>query len=522
MKKTLITIITCAGVLCSTSCKKFLDTTPTDFVSPANYYQNEEQVNAALTGVYDNLGKTATYGRYLWFEMDIADDSFYALPSSVQDLGLYNYNTSDAKLIATWTALYQGVNQANMLLDNIDKATMSQVAKDNARGQALFLRAYYYFVLVNNWGDVPLRLTATASVSETNFPKSPYRTVYAQIVADMEKAADLVSPITAYSYNSRVTKSVVWGMLARVNLKMAGAPMRDVSRFAEARKWANKVMTEAPHSLNPDYKQVFKNMSAHIYDLKESIWEVEFNLKNGTQDEGGSVGVINGIGTTNPTVGYSYGAKHATARYYNSFAANDLRRDWSISPYSYTSSTSAVQIPFTAAQIYNRFDAKWRREFEGNTTKFTNTSAINFPLLRYSDVLLMFAEADNEVNGPTAACYNAVNQVRERAYGVPLGLATAAQADLPANLDKNTFRDAVRKERSLELGYEGLRRFDLIRWSVFLPTMKAVANEITTGAGSTYSYGARSGQNVSDRDTLFAIPAKELSVNASITQNKGF
>ncbi|WP_345948063.1 RagB/SusD family nutrient uptake outer membrane protein [Mucilaginibacter sp. PAMB04274] len=522
MKRTLITIITCAGVLCSTACKKFLDTTPTDFVSPANYYQNEEQVNAALTGVYDALGKSGTYGRYLWFEMDIADDSFYSLPSSVQDVALYNYSPADAKLLSTWTTLYQGINQANMLLDNIDKANMGQVAKDNARGQALFLRAYYYFILANNWGDVPLRLTATATVSETDFPKSSYRAVYAQVVSDMEKAADMVSVNTAYSYNSRVTKSVVWGMLARVNLKMAGAPMRDASRFAEARKWANKVMTDAPHSLNPDYKQVFKNMCAHIYDLKESIWEVEFNLKNGTQDEGGSVGVINGIGTTNPTVGYSYGAKRTTARYYNSFALGDLRRDWSISPYSYTSSTSSVQVPFTAAQIYNRFDAKWRREFEGNSTKFTNTSAINFPLLRYADVLLMFAEAENEVNGPTAAAYNAVNLVRERAYGVPLGLATATQADLATGFDKAAFREAVRRERSLELGYEGLRRFDLIRWSVFVPTMKAVANEITTGAGSTYSYGARSGQNVTDRDTLFAIPARELSVNPSMTQNKGF
>ncbi|EHQ26826.1 RagB/SusD family nutrient uptake outer membrane protein [Mucilaginibacter paludis] len=522
MRKTLITILTCAGLLLNTSCKKFLNTTPTDFLSPVNYYQTDDQINTALTGIYDILGKTGTYGRYLFFEMDVADDAFVALPSWTQDVGLYNYDPSDTKINTCWALLYQGINLSNLVLENIDKSALTQANKNVAKGQALFLRAYFYFILTSNWGDVPLRLASTKSVNENNVPRTPYKVVYQQIVADMEQAADLVNPITAYTYNSRITKSVVWGILARVNLKMAGAPLRDASRFAEAKKWAGKVMTDAPHALNPDYKQVFKNMCQHIYDTKESIWEVEFSIKNGTQDEGGSVGVINGIGTSNATVGYSYGAKHATQRYYNLFGTNDLRRDWSIGPYTYTSSTSSVLIYYTAAQIYNRCDAKWRREFESSTVKFTNTSAINFPLLRYADVLLMYAEAENEVNGATSLAYNAINLVRERAYGVGLGLSTATAADLTAGMDKDTFREAVRKERALELGYEGLRRFDLIRWGIFVSTMKSIGNEITTTAPSGYTYGGVSGNNVSNRDTLFAIPSKETSLNSSIVQNKGW
>ena len=519
MKKIFYSLL--VSIIFLTSCKKFLETTPTDSLSPVNYYRTEAEVNTALTGVYDILGKSGTYGRNLFFEMDQADDSFVALSTWTQDVALYNYSTGDVKLTSTWTLLYDGINRANALIENVDKASMSEAAKDVVRGQALFLRAYYYFLLVSNWGDVPLRLKATASVSEVNFKRTPYKIVYQQIVADMETAANLVNPASAYTYNSRITKSVVWGILARVNLKMAGAPLRDATRFAEAKKWALMVMS-AGHSLNTDYKQVFINMCKDVYDTKEVLWEVEFGKKATSQDEEGNLGSINGIGTSNTTVGFSYGAKHTTATYYNSFAAGDLRRDWNINPYYYTSVTDATKVNYSTSSIYNRCDAKWRREYETATPKFNGSTPINFPLLRYSDVLLMYAEAENEINGATTSAYDAINTVRRRAYGVTLGLSTNAIADLTPNLDNIAFGQAVRSERSWELGYEGLRRFDLIRWGAFVTTMKNIANVIATTAPSAYTYGAKSGQNVSDRDTLFAIPSKELSLNHDAVQNKGW
>lgn len=603
MKRILILLLISAFALAS--CKKFLDVKPTDSLAPANYYNTEADINAALTGVYDVLGKTATYGRYLYFEMDVADDAFIALSSWTQDIGLYNYNPSDTKLGDAWTAFYNGINRANMLLENIDKANMDPVKKNAARGEALFLRAYYHFILTSNWGNVPLRLVSTKSPNDTHFPNSPYKTNYQQIVKDMEAAAELVNPISNYNHAGRVTKSVVWGILARVNLKMAGAPLRDVSRYAEVVKWAEKVKT-AGHSLNPSYSQVFINMCQDKYDTRESIWEVEFNRKNGTQEEDGSVGSINGIGA-NASVGYSYGAKHTTERYFKSFADGDLRRDWNTSPYYYAADNSRVG--YGPTQIYNRYDAKWRREYETTTAKFNGTTTINFPLLRYSDVLLMLAEAENEINGPNAKTFDAINEVRRRAYGKTLtnlemvksiavtngganytvaptvtisgGGGTGAKAtaavssgrvvavyitdmgsgytsaptitftggyaanaavasgatavatltnirngnyDLTAaNItSKEDFRIAVRNERSWELGYEGLRRFDLIRWGEFYLTMKSIANEIATTAPAAYTYAAKSAQNVSEKDTLFAIPASEISLNKLIVPNKGW
>jgi hypothetical protein len=598
--KPFLYILLIFGLVLQTSCKKFLDTTPTDFLSPSNYFKTESEINSALAGVYDVLAKSSTYGRYLFFEMDVADDSFIALSSWTQDVGLYNYNPSDTKITEAWTALYNGINRANMLLENIHHANMDPEKKRVAEGEALFLRAYYYFILTNNWGNVPLRLTATASSAEVNFPNTPYKTIYAQIVSDMEKAADMVNPISSYTYGSRISKSAVWGMLARVNLKMAGAPLRDVSRYAEVVKWAEMVKA-AGHSLNTDYKQVFINMCEGKYDTKEVIWEVEFGKLNMTQAEEGSVGSINGIGA-NASIGYSYGAKHTTEKYYKSFEANDLRRDWNISSYYYDA--NGGKVAYAPTQIYNRYDAKWRREYDTTTPKFNGTTPINFPLLRYADVLLMLAEAQNELNGPTPVAIAAVNEVRNRAFGKTLnklelvnsitvtnggtvnyttaptvtfsggggtgaagtavlsagkvavvyltdqgsgytsaptvrftatvGTGAAATAVLTniaaSNFDlkaediagKDEFRTAIRNERSRELGYEGLRRFDLVRWGQFYTVMKNVANEITTTAPAAFTYAAKSGQNVSEKDTLFAIPSLELSLNKEIVQNKGW
>lgn len=514
----------------TTSCKKFLDTTPTDFVTPKNYFKSETDVNTALSGVYDVLGKTGTYGRTLYFELDMSDEGFNALSSQTIDLSLNNYDASDVKVHTLWNWLYQGINRANVFLENIDNpdVAMDSTKKAAAKGEALFLRSYYYFLLVSNWGDVPLRLESTKQVNDVNVPKTDARKIYDKILVDMEAAANLVNKINGYAYNSRITKSVVWGILARVNLKMAGEPLNDLTRFAEAKKWALLVMDPANgHTLNPDYKQIFINQCQDKYDIKECIWEVEFNkLATGGQEEEGSVGSINGIGSSDRSM-FSYGAVHTTERYYKAFENKDLRRDWAINNYYYgtVGGVPNSKIAYAPTAIYNRCNAKWRREYETAVPKNLGTTPINFPLLRYSDVLLMFAEADNEVNGgPTAAGYDAVNQVRRRGYGLllPAPPDPTVVADLPAGLDQFGFREAIYKERSLELGFEALRRFDLIRWGIYISTMKSLANEIKTTGGTSWQYAARSADNLAVRHLLLPIPTAEMSLNKAIVQNTGW
>lgn len=530
MKRIIYIVI--AAVLLFTSCDDFLTKYPKDNSSPDDYFKTKMEVEAALTGVYDILGKTGTYGRTLYFELDMSDEGFNALSQQTLDLSLNDYDNSDVKVLNLWSLLYEGISRANYFLVHIDNATadITTADRDRMKGEVSFLRSYYYFLLVSNWGDVPFRLAPLQSTKEKHLAKTDSKIIYAHILKEMEDAYELVDYITKYTYNSRVTKSVVAGILARVNLKMGGYPLKDKTRFAEARKWALKAMEpEHGHKLNPDYKQIFINHCKEAYDTKECIWEVEFGkVATGGQEEEGSVGAINGIGNSDKEFGYSYAAVHVTERYFKLFEPDlDLRRDWTINTYYYgiVGGVANTKVEYPATSIYNRSNAKWRREYEITTPKNVNTTPINFPILRFSDVLLMFAEADNEVNnGPSAEAIDAVNQVRERAYGLLLENPPHPDVDpsLPANMDYTDFKLAIQKERSLELGFEALRRHDLIRWELYLPTMSDLSNEIKTTAPSGYKYAGRTAENTAERHLLLPIPSNEMALNNLMTQNKGW
>lgn len=509
------------------SCKDFLEETPTDFVSIGNFYKTESDIISALAGIYDVLGKTSAYGRYFFLEMDMSDEQNYNNNGTVPtapDLQYFNYQISDIKLEAVWSNLYTGINRANMLIENVDNADIMEDKKEAYKAEAMFLRAYYYFLLTNHFGNVPLRLQSTKSPNEVDFPPSPYSVIYHQIVQDMEYAADKVPDITAYNHGGRVTKSAVWGILARVNLKMAGAPLRDHSRYAEARKWAKKVIDLGYHELHPDYTQVFKNYAQKQYYTKESIWEVEFAYWSGTQNEEGQVGSANGVRNTDRNMGYSYGLQRPMEVYYKRFEQGDLRRDWTISDYTYSGNQ---QVPLSGTNItiyYNRYGAKFRREYENNPNKSVNTTIINFPLLRYSDVLLMFAEADNQMNrAPSSEAINAVNIVRRRAFGKFLpGAVNIEEFDIPNNLDALTFQTFIQDERSRELGFEALRRFDLIRWGIYYSTMKDLLNYKSSAHVNYRVIPFIPAENLQLRDTLYAIPSDEMMINKLMVQNPGW
>lgn len=528
MKRIIYSLLALSTITGSVGCKKFLDKLPTDFVTPDNYFKSETDVMVALAGIYDVMGKSNTYSRTLIFENDISDEGFNSLSSTPIDLSFNNFDASHGGVNGMWNLFYQGINRANMFLQNIDNSdlVMDATKRNAAKGEALFLRGYYYFMLASYWGDVPLRLKPPANANDVNIVRTPVAKVFEQIVKDMEEAANLVAVSTAYGHNGRITKSTAWGILARVNLKWAGEPLKNTDKFAEAKKWALKVMEPANgHALNADYKQIFINHAQDKYDIKECLWEVEFNkLSTGGQEEEGAIGSITGIPNSDKAFGYSYGALHVQAKYYNSFEAGDLRRDWTINPFYYgtVGGVTNSKVNYSAAQIYNRCNAKWRREYETATPKNVNTSPINFPLLRYADVLLMFAEAENEVNGPTPEAYAAINAVRKRAFGLTLPTPPdpAVVYELPANLDETDFRAAIRSERSYELGFEALRKFDLIRWGIYISTMNVLGTEVNATAPTEWkSKASLAGLNAADRHLLLPIPSAEMALNKALAQN---
>ncbi|RZK43419.1 MAG: RagB/SusD family nutrient uptake outer membrane protein [Pedobacter sp.] len=418
--KTKLSMLMLVLLFSVSSCQKYLEVLPKDFVSPENYFNNENELNTALVGVYDIMGSAALYGETLWSQFEIAtDESFFRQSGTTLGVQVYNYESNNSSVQVMWRALYAGIERANILLANIDKPQMSDANRDVVRGQALFLRAYYYFLLTSNWGDVPLILTPTGSVNNPEIARTPLKDVYAQILKDMTTAETLVKPISDYNFAGRVSKSAVQGILARVCLKMAGHPLKDESKYAEAAKWAKMVINSGLHSLNPSYEQIFINHMQDKYDVKECIWEVEFtgNLLQAGVNETGRLGVLGGLAGTNDEIGNSYGQWNGTRVLYDIYKPQDLRRDWNIGFYYYSGATKN-KVYQTVAEA--KSVGKWRREYELLTPKNRNYNGANFPLLRYSDVLLMYAEATNEVSGPDAESIGYVNLVRQRGAGKEL------------------------------------------------------------------------------------------------------
>ena len=348
--------------------------------------------------------------------------------------------------------------------------------------------------------------------------------VYAQILKDMTDAETKCYPATKFGYSSRVSQTTVEGILARVCLTMAGYPLQDHSKYADALKWATKVQQSGIHSLNPSYSQIFINEAQDIYDIKEAMWEADFNGNDITTTlETGRLGNTMGITCSNIDTGYSYGFINATKKLYNLYGVGDLRRDWAIAPYGYGGN------PFGRVNkgtlIYDRNCGKWRRSYELLTPKSKNNTGQNFPILRYADVLLMLAEADNKVNdGPSLNAYNAINQVRRRAYGFDVNTPNVL-SDLTPGLNSSQFQDSLQDERARELCFETQRRPDLIRWGIWTQTMSALANQISSDLGSNaLKYAAIPAANAasSPKFLLYPIPASEINVNKAATQNPGY
>lgn len=565
-------IILLAAVSLS-SCSDFLDKEPTSTTS-GSYFKNGTEAESFLKGTYAILTQTSFYGNDYFFLAGGDDmEAYGGVGRAPVTRGLIcnNANSSDPAVSSFWYTLYAGINRANILLEEIDNVPgMNEGSRKTIAAEARFLRAFFYFNLVECWGDVPFKTSSTQSVEGLQIARTPKATIYDFICKEMGECADNLESASQIGYlPGKVTKSAAWGMLARVYMFRAGEHFRDGSApdqakikeyFIQANTYAQRVMKEG-HTLAPNYWDYFIDQCSDKYNTtgKESIWEAEFtgNYSTDTRTEG-RVGNIIGLQapdlSNNPSAtgkadpGYGYGFFWNTPKLYELYVANnDINRmNWNIAPFTYTQSEPGkgidgrlfekgkreeVKLQYGAKSYsygdtkpdakygdrekttetvdFSRVCGKWRREYEADK-KSKNFTLINFPILRYSDVLLMIAECENEVNGgPTDLAYDCINAVRERAGIAPL-----------SNLGVESFRQAVKDERGMELCFEMTRRFDLIRWGEFTKNMNELAPRAqsgvnwTLGPSNVYTYF-----QVSDSYQYFPIPSSEMAVNKLITGN---
>jgi len=493
-----IRLIAIIVFICSFSACNFLEEEPLSNIMTENYYQTEEDFVAATNALYDYL----TVGTdYLWnpsfggiffndfwvFQDLMSDNCISAIASQdYNSMSEFKHTASNERFEYYWQDLYKTINAANVVIDRMVGVEFDELKQSQLLAEAHFIRAMMYFEVVKLFGDAPLTLNETIDIESSYIERSDKELIYESIIDDLEFAYNNLS--TTYRVgNGRPTHQAVNALLAKIYLTHG-----DYSLAAEK---AKDVIDSGEYSLWQDYANIFKidNMNSG-----EIIFAANFSgtLSQGFKPNQYHVRLLpNGLDKDGEGPENAFGWELPTEELYNTFDPLDRRRDVTfISSFTYSDGTTETFEP----HISKFWDQA--AEPRGNST---DTDVI---YLRYADVLLMYAEALNEVNnGPTAEAYDAINQVRQRARFN----GTVEQNILPdlSGLSYEGFRDALLLERRLEFVMEGQRYNDLVRFGKLVDRV--------TASGKL---------NATPREfhNLLPIPQRERNVNKKLTQNPGY
>ncbi len=472
------------------SCKKFLDQQPITDVSVDVAFNDVPSAYKSLAGVYSRLVGDAGFGIRLSLYYTVDNDEMQgptgAADNDRRDIARYAATSGNAQLTNPFNQLFTGIEYANICIVNIPKMALYTGGSDQEKkqlqrmyGEALTLRAQFYLEAIMVWGDLPAHFRPASELASSNpFPSRTDRdTLYNHLLDDLKIAEDLVpwrNELAAIGDGSdeRITKGTVKGLRARIALFRGGYSLRQdgtmkrnadyLTYYQIAKDECNDIINSTQHALNPSFKALWRDqVNAHAVADPQGELMFQASGIGGVGAEDNKLGYYNG-----PTVN-ALGNKsiNVLPTYFYAFDSTDLRRDVTCAVYN----VAADGITKVGQAITAICDGKYRRDWITNPI-VSPTNAIQYfglkwQILRYADVLLMYAEAENELNGPTAVAYDKVNQVRRRGYGKPITTADAT-VDLPSGLSKSAFFTALVKERSLELGGEGVRKFDLIRWNL--------------------------------------------------------
>ena len=429
-------------------CFADLDLTPIDSDTPEVFFSDSLSCEKGLVGCYDalnryneNLFNGSVNSQFvIW---NISDEMYNNAAGTGPKL--YSYSASYATNQSMYKQLYAAIQRCSQLIKALESSSMNQQAKGVIEGEARFIRAFCYFNLVENWGRVPLVTDAAASVNNPYVKQAEEAEIYDWVIGEMTAAEALVRPITDYGFGGKISKSAVRAMLARVCLFKAGFPCYDQSMYAEAYKWAKKVIDDPAHELIPKYAQVFIPLIQDKYDIRENLWELEsyFASKtDGRTEYTPSLSVTLGTNCSKSEP-YSFSVNntiYVTKRMFKYYEQDpdaylgspDERRNWAIAPYKpapavldCASNVKRLVLTYhdykptsTDKVLYDRQINKFNRQYALIMPAYDSNTGTNLCVIRYADVLLMAAEALCMMNdGPTAEAIDYVNQIRKRAYG---------------------------------------------------------------------------------------------------------
>jgi len=480
-------------VLLSTACSKFVDYNPhEDFqITSDDYLKTADDYSKMVIGVYSPL-------QWIYANNvigDIASDNSVSGGENATDvIGFqqiddYTTTTTNSYLTEAWKSCYEGINRANYLHEN--KTKLDFVGKEALYGEVYFLRAYYYFELVKMFGDVPLftakRLTASDSKAFTRAPKAD---VYKQMEADLTAAIAVLPPTNVQK--GRVTKYAAQALLGKVLLYQG--------KYDAAAAMLENVIS-GPFNLVTNFGDIFlqsgENGVESVFEVQYSNASPFYDWSNPGRGQGNLAVQICGIRnlTGNSPYGQGWSINLPTANLASAFTVGDKRKDVTVLDIeAYSKANPSFGITYTVAPYKNTglYNQKYLPR-KGETSGQVELNYLNnYRSIRFADVLLMAAEANNRATTPNdAKAQTYLNRVRQRAFADNLHNITATGA---------TLKQAIWDERRLELAMEGDRFFDLVR----------------TGQAATKITGFKANKN-----ELFPIPQQEIDISG-LTQNPGY
>jgi len=489
------------GTLLTSACsEKELYIPPVANNTADEFYKNESQVNQGVIAIYN--GALSLPQSSNWNMSEFRSDNINAQVQTVQrdfsDIANYTTSSQLGQLQATWTDLFEVVYRSNILLEKIQPFTFARV--NQFKGEARFLRAYAYFDLVRYWGPLPIA-DKVLSIEESKIvPRSPVADVYKLIVEDLQFAAANLPASYGTTEKGRVTRWAAKAMLARVYLTMYGYPLRQASALPLAKQQLMEVYAAASpttFSVAPNFADLFKTVN----DNKYAVFEIQY-ASGGT-----------GLGSTIP---WDQGSVFPP--FWSPFPPSQtditpspafLGRNWSIRDLRRRATLDTVHVNPTSGVI-TVTRAQFTKFLEKGTTAPQNNRdySNNFPIIRFEDVVLMYAEVLTEESGVTPLGITLVNQIRSPRAGIPAYTATS-----PETAFKTAFLAAIQKERKYEFAAEGLRWFDLVRTGNAISVMTQYKRETIS---PTF-------RQLDEHDLLFPIPLLELRINPGFwQQNPGY
>ncbi|WP_207427597.1 RagB/SusD family nutrient uptake outer membrane protein [Pedobacter sp. SYSU D00535] len=534
MKKTLIQSCVAVALLATTtSCEKFLDMPSQTKFDSETLFTTVDRAEMAVVGCYPQ-----TFNREFYYQLGMGTDECMSTEgetNSKNQMSNYVYTTSNIPT-STYTAMYAGIEYANVAIKGLQ--TMEVVAEadrkkvDMLLGEAYAIRAMNYLNVLRFFGDVPYSTTPVAESGIFSSPRVSRDVIYDGCIEDLQKAVELLPWKSAgmVSTPERFTKNAAYGMLARVALYAAGHSLRwdlntysessvkiaqrpDASRVKELYKIAadacKAVIDRGENNLLPKFETVFRDLITGKYNNETMLEYGQW----GNNNNGSAAGYTNGIFIhTSSMFGKSQPAMAVVPTYWYDFAANDLRRDVTIANYGINSDNSRLMNSYSSNTI-GKFRANWGKSL-GTAI---NRRDINWPVLRYADVLLMYAEALNEYhNGPTAEAIDAFEEVRTRGFGGDASKIGTTPTDYRG------FRQAIVDERKFELGFESWRRTDLARWGILYETLTETKAKLIRMAKREGEYADIDGYRVYKKEiaTSFEDPVVAIPYTGYKTMSK--